>query len=126
MRLSTHWTSPSGACTAPVVRPFLAATPQAEDARGSARSLLGREVVSSRARRRSEREAEPPPSAPQPSARVRMTLDLSREQHRFLRQFALDAESDASAILRALLAILEEDDLLAESVVSRAGRKYSR
>jgi hypothetical protein len=55
-----------------------------------------------------------------------MTLDLSREQHRFLRQFALDAESDASAILRALLAILEEDDLLAESVVSRAGRKYSR
>lgn len=55
-----------------------------------------------------------------------MTLDLSREQHRFLRQFALDAESDASSILRALLALLEEDRALAGNVLGRAMRKYSR
>lgn len=55
-----------------------------------------------------------------------MTLDLSREQHRFLRQFALDAESDASSILRALLALLKDDRVLAESVVERIVRKYAR
>ncbi len=55
-----------------------------------------------------------------------MTLDLSREQHRFLKQFALDAESDASSILRTLLALLKDDPPLAGKVLSRVVRKYVR
>lgn len=55
-----------------------------------------------------------------------MTLDLSRPQHRFLRQFALDAETDASSILRALLVLLEEDTALAGRIVARLDRRYAR
>ena len=51
--------------------------------------------------------------------RVRFTLDLARSQHRFLKQFALDAESDASVILRVLLSLLEEDELLTKRVLAR-------
>jgi hypothetical protein len=52
-------------------------------------------------------------SAVEPAKRVRYTLDLSKEQHRFLKQFALDADADASAVMRALLSILETDQALA-------------
>jgi hypothetical protein len=51
--------------------------------------------------------------------RVRFTLDLTRSQHRFLKQFALDAESDASVILRVLLSLLEEDGTLTKRVLAR-------
>jgi hypothetical protein len=51
--------------------------------------------------------------------RVRFTLDLARSQHRFLKQFALDAESDASVILRMLLSLLEEDRVLTKRVLAR-------
>jgi hypothetical protein len=51
--------------------------------------------------------------------RVRFTLDLARAQHRFLKQFALDAESDASVILRVLLSLLEEDGVLKKRVLAR-------
>jgi hypothetical protein len=50
---------------------------------------------------------------------VRFTLDLARSQHRFLKQFALDAESDASVILRMLLSLLEEDRVLTKRVLAR-------
>lgn len=58
--------------------------------------------------------------------RVRVTLDLTRDQHGFLRRFAFETEADASAILRALLALLEEDSALATRVLARVERKYSR
>lgn len=48
---------------------------------------------------------------------VRFTLDLARPQHRFLRRFALDAETDASVVVRTLLAMLEEDSSLAKRVL---------
>jgi hypothetical protein len=51
--------------------------------------------------------------------RVRFTLDLARSQHRFLKQFALDAEADASVILRVLLSLLEEDGRLTKRVLAR-------
>lgn len=51
-----------------------------------------------------------------PSQRVRVSLDLSKEQHKALKMFALEAETDASAVLRALLARLERDEALAESI----------
>lgn len=53
--------------------------------------------------------------------RVRVTVDLSREQHRFLRQFALDNGADGMKVLRALLVELEEDEALVERVRERLG-----
>jgi hypothetical protein len=57
--------------------------------------------------------------------RIRVTLDLSREQHRFLRRFAFEAEADASAVLRVLLALLKEDERIAARVLARVARKYA-
>jgi hypothetical protein len=38
---------------------------------------------------------------------------MSREQHRFIMQFALDLDSDASTITRNLFTILQNDATLA-------------
>lgn len=59
-----------------------------------------------------------PPNEASADRRVRYTLDLTREQHRFLRRFAFDAETDASVVMRALLALLESDEKLAQRVLS--------
>jgi len=66
-------------------------------------------------------------ASPHPSSagRIRITLDSAREQHRFLKSFALDAECDASSVLRTLLALLGEDPALARTVMSRVVRKYA-
>lgn len=58
----------------------------------------------------------PPAPSPRP---VRYTLDLAREQHRFLKRFALDAEADASEVMRALLRLLQQDPSLAAQVHNR-------
>ena len=63
------------------------------------------------------------PRPPTTTARpIRYTLDLAREQHRFLKQFALDAEADASEVMRALLHLLEDDPGLASTVRARLHR----
>jgi hypothetical protein len=56
--------------------------------------------------------------------RVRVTVDLTREQHRFLRSFALDADADGSSVLRALLALLAEDRAIAKDIQARLGPRY--
>lgn len=66
-----------------------------------------------------------PPIDGSPSRRVRVTVDLAREQHRFLRRFAFEAEVDASSVLRALLGLLEEDAALAQRVLARSTRKFT-
>lgn len=53
---------------------------------------------------------------PRREQRVRYTVDLDRSQHRFLRQFALEAEVDASVVIRVLLRLLAEDMGLARQV----------
>lgn len=66
--------------------------------------------------------AEPPaPSTTPPPAgkRIRYTLDLSPEQHRFLKRWAFDREVDASAVMRELLTELATDPDLAERVAER-------
>ncbi len=72
------------------------------------------------------RESVPAPVAPvAPPARerrVRYTLDLSPEQHRFLKRFAFDAEVDASAIFRMLLTELGRDPALAARVLDQIRR----
>jgi hypothetical protein len=54
--------------------------------------------------------------------RIRYTLDLSREQHRFLRRYAFDAETDASVVMRVLLALLRTDKTVARKVRSELER----
>ena len=74
--------------------------------------------------------AAPPPASSVPmtasttTRRIRFTLDLSAEQHRFLKRFALDSEVDASLIARALLTILESDDKVGERVRELVRRTY--
>jgi hypothetical protein len=63
-------------------------------------------------------------SAPAGERRVRVTLDLARRQHRFLKRFAVDADADASSVLRVLLELLEEDASLADAVHHRVERRY--
>ncbi len=48
--------------------------------------------------------------------KIRFTLDLNKSQHRFLKLFALEAESDASVVVRTLIKHLENDSQLAESI----------
>jgi hypothetical protein len=70
-----------------------------------------------------DRQDAPPPSTgprsrPRPPKPVRYTLDLAPDDHQFLKRFALDAEVNASAVVRALLGQLRGDPELAERVRS--------
>lgn len=47
---------------------------------------------------------------------VRFTFDIDRSQHLFIRHFALDTRTTASAATRALWSLVEEDNALAERV----------
>lgn len=53
--------------------------------------------------------------------RVRITVDASREQHRRLKMFALDAGTDGMSVMRALLEELDSDPELAERIRERLG-----
>ncbi len=57
---------------------------------------------------------------------IRYTLDLAREKHRFPNQFVLDAEADASEVMRALLHLLEDEPSLASTVRARLPRAGPR
>jgi len=47
---------------------------------------------------------------------VRFMVKMPKPQHRFIRRFALDAESDVSTIVRTLLTRIETDPVFAEEV----------
>jgi hypothetical protein len=53
---------------------------------------------------------------------ARFTVELPRPQHRFVKRFALEADSDASTVTRALLTLLETDHEVAERVRGIVGR----
>ena len=59
---------------------------------------------------------------PRTDAPARFTVELPRPQHRFVKRFALEADTDASTVTRALLSLLESDHKLAEQVRSMVGR----
>jgi hypothetical protein len=48
--------------------------------------------------------------------KIRYTMDMDEVQHKFLKQFALDADTDSTVIMRALLSQLERDTGLANKV----------
>lgn len=50
--------------------------------------------------------------------RVRFTLDLDPEQHKALKRFALEADADASEVMRTLLAQLQTDTALKNAVLT--------
>lgn len=50
---------------------------------------------------------------------VRVSVDLPRSDHKYLRDFAYDAESDGMSVMRALLQEMRGDDALAERVMDR-------
>lgn len=52
---------------------------------------------------------------------VRLNLDIDRPLHRWLKGFALDADSDVAHVVRALLAELQADDSLAAKIRNRLG-----
>lgn len=47
---------------------------------------------------------------------VRITVDLDPAAHKALKLFAVEAETDASSVIRALLGQLQDDPVLAETV----------
>jgi len=65
----------------------------------------------------------PLPQTPEPPAQlagtpaiVKFTVKFPRAQHRFIRQFALDANSDVSTIVRTLVSRIETDPVFAEEL----------
>lgn len=71
----------------------------------------------------SEPVGETPPSLPVPAPvprtrRVRYTLDLEPETHKNLKRFALEADADASEVMRALLALLHTDTGVRNAVLT--------
>lgn len=55
---------------------------------------------------------------------VRYTIDLTPEQHHFLKRASLDLQADASAIVRALLTHLETDAELRARIGAEVERRY--
>ena len=62
-------------------------------------------------------EDTPPTKSPR-VRRVRFTLDLDPEQHKALKRFALEADADASEVMRILLAQLQSDTALQNAVLT--------
>ena len=58
-----------------------------------------------------------------PDRMVRVSVDLPRPSHKYLRDFAYDAESDGMSVMRALLEEMRENEDLAERVLDRLARK---
>ena len=58
-----------------------------------------------------------------PDRMVRVSVDLPRPSHKYLRDFAYDAESDGMSVMRALLEEMREDEDLAERVLDRLARE---
>ena len=50
---------------------------------------------------------------------VRVSVDLPRPEHKYLRDFAYDAESDGMSVMRALLLELRDNEELAGQVQNR-------
>jgi hypothetical protein len=54
-----------------------------------------------------------------PAKPIRITVDLSASQHRFLREYCLDTGTKGTAVLRGLLAELAEDEELRQRLMQR-------
>lgn len=104
------------------------------DKGGSAREILGRgQNARQRSLQRGSRQVqetakEPQETPPTPLTRgaarrregtKRITVDLPRDEHKFLRDYAYDNETDAMRVVRALLMELRGDSGLSGRVMVR-------
>ncbi len=62
-----------------------------------------------------------PPTKPE--RMVRVSVDLPRPSHKYLRDFAYEAESDGMSVMRALLEEMRQDEDLAERVLNRLAER---
>jgi hypothetical protein len=85
----------------------------AEGGEAAAQEAASTTVTSELPRRRTGRPRT------KPDRMVRVSVDLPRSDHKFLRDFAYDAESDGMSVMRALLEEMREDEDLAERVLDR-------
>ncbi|WP_407543345.1 hypothetical protein Q0M94_25805 (plasmid) [Deinococcus radiomollis] len=58
------------------------------------------------------------PVQPPRVRKVRYTLDLEPEQHKNLKRFAVEADADASEVMRALLVLLYTDTQVRNAVLT--------
>lgn len=63
-------------------------------------------------------DAQAPVQVPVKSRRVRFTLDLEPDAHKNLKRFALEADADASEVMRALLALLHSNTQVRNAVLT--------
>lgn len=85
----------------------------AEDRGATAQEAAPTTVTTERPRRRTGRPRT------KPDRMVRVSVDLPRSDHKFLRDFAYDAESDGMSVMRALLEEMRGNEDLAERVLDR-------
>jgi len=57
---------------------------------------------------------------------VRVSVDLPRPDHKYLRDFAYDAESDGMSVMRALLEEMRDDENLGERILDRLSVEHGR
>lgn len=57
---------------------------------------------------------------------VRFTFDVSRPQHRFIKQYVLESDATASAATRQLWQLVQEDSTLAERLRAALNRDTDR
>ena len=57
---------------------------------------------------------------------VRVSVDLPRPDHKYLRDFAYDAESDGMRVMRALLEEMHNDENLGERILDRLSGEHGR
>ena len=104
-------------------------SPKASDVLGRMKAAATREKpVTTAEVRQSTLSPEGQPSGaalPSPTAvqkakprKVRFTLDLEPDQHKQLKRFALEADADASEVLRALLVLLHSNTVLRNEVLT--------
>jgi hypothetical protein len=111
---------------------------KASDSLARLRSGIARETPATRARASESTSSEavgetrPPekpargrrgrPPSPKPERLVRVSVDLPRSRHKFLRDFAYDAETDGMSVMRALLLEMADDPNLQARVRDRLAR----
>lgn len=62
------------------------------------------------------------PAHSKPERLVRVSVDVPRSRHKFLRDFAYDAETDGMSVMRALLFEMADDPKLQARVRNRLAR----
>lgn len=108
---------------------------KASDSLARLRSGIARETPATRARsseatsskavgetRTPEKPTRGRPPRPKPERLVRVSVDLPRSRHKFLRDFAYDAEADGMSVMRALLFEMADDPNLQARVRNRLAK----